>query len=59
MFIKDPSPMEDGYKSLNIRNIVDSTFAPYKTMNDFVGKHWGLWTGCSNQSYDHGKAFFR
>lgn len=37
MFIKDPSPMEDGYKSLNIRNIVDSTFAPYKTMNDFVG----------------------
>lgn len=37
VFIKDPSPMEDGYKSLNIRNIVDSTFAPYKTMNDFVG----------------------
>ena len=37
-YIKDPSPLEDGYKSLNIRSIVDSTWAPYKTMDDFVGK---------------------
>lgn len=36
-YITDPSPMEDGYKSLNIRSIVDSTWAPYKIMDDFVG----------------------
>lgn len=36
-YITDPSPLEDGYKSVNIRNIVDSTWVPYVTMKDFTG----------------------